>query len=349
MKPLKKLLIISVSALACLSMSLLSHADSLRQNVFNKIPSSSSLKYLYSDIEFSGPQDDTDSNCEALNLEFIKKFPTYNKQCLSIGYEITGYRSYAVLIKGTLKNNSTTPSLLVYNHGHGGLPAETENFAYTLIADALETGNDVLLVSMPFIGVDKQYQSIMVKSWEGETNYDPKDLEATPAAWHGVFEMFDTGKSHYMRFFMDSAVLNILNMKKQYKKINFVGLSGGATTGLYTCNVLKDILDNCILVAGVMPLKYRFIKINFGDAEQVSSSFFRKSKVVDLIREISQSKTKLQLVYNNKDACCYTEETANLFKKELEANKINNIGFIVRNSTAHDYDPAFILNSINSN
>jgi len=349
-KPLKKLLVAGISALICLSTSLSSHAvESPRQNLFKKIPSNSSLKYLYSDMDFSTPQEVVESDCKALKLEFIQKFPTYNKQCLSISYKTTGYKSYAVLIKGTPKSDSTPPNLLLYNHGHGGLPAETENFAYTLIAGALKSGNDVLLLSMPFLGVETQYEPFMVKSWDGEVNYNPKDLEATSFAVHGVFEMFDTGKSHYMRFFMDSAVINAMNLKKQYNKINFVGLSGGATTGLYACNVLKDILSNCILAAGVMPLKYRFIKTNFGDAEQTSSNFFKNVKTLDLVKEVGQSKTKLTLIYNDNDACCYTKPTAELFKKDVEDTKVKNINFVIRSSNNHDYDPYFILNTINTN
>lgn len=346
---LRKLLIVGISALTCLSISLSSRAESAREAVFKKIPSSSSLKYLYSDVEFSPPQDTTNSDCKALDLEFIQKFPSYKKRCLTISYEITEYKSHAVLIKGTQKKESTAPNLLIYNHGHGGLPAETENFAYTFIAGALESGNDVLLVSMPFLGVEKQYHPIMVKSWDGEVNYNPEDLEATPAAVHGIFELFNTGKSHYMRFFMDSAVVNALSLKNQYNKINFAGLSGGATTGLYACDILKDILNNCVLAAGVMPLKYRFIKKNFGDSEQTSSNFFRKTNTIDLVKDISQSKTKLTLIYNDKDACCYTEETARLFKKDIESHNIKNVNVIIRNSTNHDYDPYFMLNTINSN
>ncbi|MGY2185518.1 hypothetical protein D3C87_980200 [compost metagenome] len=346
---LKKALTVGASALIFLLASSLSHAETHRESLLKKIPSSSSLKYLYGDIEFSNPQDTTNSDCKALDLEFIKKFPNYEKKCLSIGYEITDYKSSAVLIKGTRKNESTPQNLLIYNHGHGGVPAETENFAYTFIAGALESGNDVLLVSMPFLGVEKQYQPIMVKSWDGEVNYNPEDLENTPAAIHGVFELFDTGKSHYMRFFMDSAVVNAFSLAKGYNKINFVGLSGGATTGLYACDVLKDLLSNCVLAAGVMPLKFRFIKRNFGDAEQVSSSFFKKNKTIDLVKEISDSKTKLALIYNNQDACCYTEESANWFKKDIENHNIKNVNFIIRNSTNHDFDPYFILNTINSN
>ncbi|VVO94739.1 hypothetical protein PS858_02489 [Pseudomonas fluorescens] len=347
--PLRKRLIIGISALMCLSTILLSHAESAREAVFKTIPSNSSLRYLYSDIEFSPPQDTTNSDCKALHLEFIQKFPSYIKQCLTTSYDITEYKSHAVLIKGNHKNESIAPNLLIYNHGHGGLPAETEHFAYTFIAGALESGNDVLLVSMPFLGVEKQYHPIMVKSWDGEVNYNPEDLEATPAAVHGVFELFDTGNSHYMRFFMDSAVVNALSLKKTYNKINFAGLSGGATTGLYACNVLKDLLSNCILAAGVMPLKYRFIKNNFGDSEQTSSNFFRKTNTIELIKEISRSKTKLTLIYNDRDACCYTKETANLFKQDIKSNNMKNINFIIRSSTNHDYDPYFMLNTINSN
>lgn len=350
-KSTKALVIVAALALVvliCFSVGLLNLNNTPRLNAFNKIPYSSSLKYLYSDIDFSAPKEELSLNCGALDADFIKKLSGYEKKCLSIDYKTTEYKTRAILIKGAIKNNSSSSRLLVYNHGHGGLPVESESFAYNLIFGALETGNDVLLVSMPFIGIDKQSQPIKVKTWDGEATYDPKVLEGSFAAWHGVFEMFDTGESHYMRFFIDNAVLNILSLEKQYKAINFVGLSGGATTGLYTCNVLKELLNNCILVAGVMPLKYRFTKATFGDAEQNSSSFFKKHSVIDLVKEISQSPEKLQLVYNDKDACCFNEESARQFKNDLEAAKIT-VDVLIRNSAAHNYDPDIILKSINAN
>lgn len=334
--------------LACFSVGLLNLNNTPRLKAFNKVPFSSSLKYLYSDIDFSGPKEESSLSCEALNNDFIKKFSGYEKKCLAINYEVTDYTTRAVLIKSVVKNKSKKPRLLVYNHGHGGLPVESEVFAYELISGALETENDVLLVSMPFIGIDKQSRPIKVKTWDGEATYNPADLETSFAAWHGVFEMFDTGRSHYMRFFIDNAVLNVLSLDEQYRAINFVGLSGGATTGLYTCNVLKDLLDHCILVAGVMPLKYRFAKNTFGDAEQISSSFFKRHGTIDLIKEIAQSTEKLQLVYNDKDACCFTEDSSRPFKSDLEAGNIN-VGFLIRNSTAHEYDPSLILSTINTN
>jgi hypothetical protein len=322
--------------------------NSTLQKVYNSISNDSSLKYLYSDMEITGPEDIYSADCLALSEEFVMRFSTYEKKCTSIHYDFTSYVSNAVLIKGANPQKTTSNSLLIYNHGHDGLPSKNEEFGYELILRTLKGGSDVLLVSMPFIGVDKQAGPIKVKTWDGETEYNFEQLAASPAAWHGVFEMFDTGASHYMRFFVDSAVLNAINLAPLYKKINFVGLSGGATTGLYACNILKEILDNCVLVAGVMPLKYRFVRENFGDAEQISSSFFKKHSVFQIISEIDKSSEKLYLIYNDEDACCFRGETAKLFERDLTLSKTS-VFFLIRKSSRHDYDPAQILDIINSN
>ncbi|NBB60351.1 hypothetical protein GVN18_13795 [Pseudomonas sp. ODNR1LW] len=350
MSPLKKLAVFSslfFILLAGFTTITMNSDNSPLQKAYNSIPNDSSLKYLYSDIGFAGPEDTSSADCLALNEEFVMRFATYEKKCKAIRYEFTGYMTNAVLIKGANPEKTMSDSLLIYNHGHDGLPSKSEDFGYELILRTLEGGGDVLLVSMPFIGIDKQVGLIKVKTWDGEAEYDFKQLAASPAAWHGVFEMFDTGTSHYMRFFVDSAVLNAINLAPYYKKVNFVGLSGGATTGLYACNILKKILDHCILVAGVMPLKYRFVKENFGDAEQISSSFFKKHSVFNLISEISRSREKLHLIFNDEDTCCFRGETAKLFESDLKSSKVN-VSFLIRKSSHHDYDPEQILGIIHS-
>jgi len=44
--------------------------------------------------------------------------------------------------------------VLVYNHGHGGLPTPAEHFATDFLADALSSGYDLLITSMPLVGLN---------------------------------------------------------------------------------------------------------------------------------------------------------------------------------------------------
>lgn len=279
---MKFLIILVLLALTFMSLNNLFKSpntnDVTRISALNSISNNSSLRYLYEDISFTTiSASNSKSTCNQSSKVFWDEFAEFYTECFTIKYIPTNYSTHAVRIKSKTQTDFGGSKLLVYNHGHGGLPSKEERFSIEFLLKCLNSGMDVLIVSMPFTGVDERSQPVAFNTWDGKTVYNPSMLTGVPSANHGIFEMVNTGKSNYMRFFVDSAVINRLRLKKEYKTISFVGLSGGATTGLYTCNLLNHIVNNCVLVAGVMPLKFRFDKKTFGDSEQISSSFYKKT------------------------------------------------------------------------
>lgn len=307
------------------------------EQIFSELGTDSLLRYLYADIDFI--PDFNSSYCPKKNLEFFSKFAGHNVTCTRIEYENTEQKTYALIIHSNVTKIGFLRNLLIYNHGHDGIPTEEETFAEKLFIETLRQGSDIMLVSMPYKGLDEINYRIRVKTWDGWGEFNPVDLDRS----HAVFELFDTGKSNFIRYFIDNAVINVMHFRNQYNRIDYLGLSGGATTGLYSCALLKKILSNCILVAGVMPAKFRLSRKNLGDVEQFSSSLLKEYKIIDLIREIGTSKTRLALVYNSSDACCFDNPSAGLFQEYLASEKIRNTNFIVRESRIHGYDPAVML------
>ena len=73
----------------------------------------------------------------------------YSTNLIRINYLNNNLPQYAIHIV-----NSINSKLLVYNHGHGGLPGAGEDFARQLIRGLLDQGYDVLLTSMPLVGLN---------------------------------------------------------------------------------------------------------------------------------------------------------------------------------------------------
>lgn len=303
--------------------------------IWAQLASDNSLRYLYSDIDFIFEKDS--KFCPNADLTFFTRFSQYAQKCMRIAYENTEYQTYGVLIQAAA--GKQTKDLLIYNHGHGGTPALEHSWADELLHNVLERGSDVLLVSMPYTGLDIVDNEITTKTWDGWATFNPEALGQS----HATFELFDTGDSHFIRYFIDNAVVSTIALRKQYRNIRYLGLSGGATVGLYTCAVLKNILDNCVLVAGVMPAHLRLNNKSMGDAEQISASLLKGNTVVDIIREISTSKTKLTLGYNSQDQCCFSNPWAQKFSDELKQQSLKSVNVFIRDSAVHGYDPSTIV------
>jgi len=174
------------------------------------------------------------------------------------------------------------------------------------------------------------------------TTLDGPTVVDYPSPRHEVFETLDVGASNYMRFFIDSAVLPTIGWLDHYKNINYVGLSGGATVGLPACVLLKNVIKNCILVAGIMPLDLRvkYPEYILGDAEQITQSFHRIASVREMIAELKREKSNLVLMYNDEDPCCFQKKEALDFKNSLGTEAPP---FFIRHASAHEYDPEQIL------
>ena len=305
--------------------------------VLSTIKKQNTLRWLYQDIKVI-----FESNTKYCpNLEKIKSLVNDVEEveivCSRLVYEISEHQQFSILIKHKKSENK---SLLVYNHGHGGIPASEEIFAIDFINKVLNAGYDVLIVSMPFVGINFFHYDFKVKTCDG---YGIISKELLGERLHDLFTLVDTGKSHAIRFFIDDVVISVLHLRQNYEIVDYVGLSGGANTGLITCGLLAGILNQCILVAGVMPMNLRGNTMNFGDWEQFSDSLNKKTTVFDIIQEVSTSNTKLHLRYNNRDSCCFAEPTATLFLEQIEERKIEVASFKIRDSDKHGYDPEEIL------
>lgn len=307
--------------------------------VISKLKKVTSLNYLYEDLDFI--YESKARECPGIDNAFFKKLNSYNLACSRIIYKDFGFKSHAVLIQSY--SGEQTKKLLIYNHGHGGLPSTDDKWALELFNNLLAKGWDVLIVSMPLVGLDKLSNPVDVKTAEGIAIYDPK-IELFGGV-HAIFELMDVGNSHFMRFFIDNVVINAIELQPRYAEISYLGLSGGATTGLYACALLQDALSNCILVTGVMPANLRNSPKNFGDAEQISSSFHLRNPVMKVVSELSLSNTRLSLFYNSHDGCCFDGDSAIQFKEMLKKrNLLQRVNLSVWESHQHSYNSQDIEN-----
>jgi hypothetical protein len=300
-----------------------------------------SLNYLYDDIDFIYEKNST--FCPGVQSEFIKYYSNNIIICNRIIYKNSEYQSFSILIKKV--NNPK--ELTIINVGHTGLPEKNDEF-YLLTDKILDTGGAILVTSMPFLGLERADYPLNIQTHDGWGVYNPA-LWISSVARHGVFELFYSGNSNYMRYFIDNAVLSSYYYRSNFKKINYVGLSGGATTGLIACAVLKNLINNCILTAGVMPLSLRMEPDTIGDAEQFSSSFYKQNTVYDLIKVLESSRTNLFLVYNSSDPCCFDSKTAIPFKKKLENLNLLKGKFIILDKKTHSIDVDLVYGIISSN
>jgi hypothetical protein len=252
--------------------------------------------------------------------------------------------------------------LLVYNHGHGGLPHDGEPWAQELFQKALGAGFDLLITSMPVLGLNTPDPSVnywLIPWGSGQpTNVDSAILTTWP--WmHQLYEIIRDNDS-YIHFFIDSIVtlpvlmdsrspstqpgLNsptVVAMSgvpfRQYHEISYVGLSGGGAMGLVACAVFR--FDKCILIAGFLPEYLRLSSINnWGDAEQTTRSFYSEFPVVRLL-EIARSMTLANTyIYSRNDPCCYGDPAATGFKRDFPHLDIR-----LGDRAIHGYDPNEIL------
>ncbi|MCE2926234.1 MAG: hypothetical protein LW823_01110 [Rickettsiales bacterium] len=298
--------------------------------------SNNSLSYLYDDLPFMMVVDP--SYCAALETIFIKNFSAHRMQCFRIYYQNFEFDTYVVRIF----SNTQTPDnkkLIIYNHGHDGHDAIAE-YARIFLHERLAKGTDLLITSMPLTGFNNNAGRVFnVKTHDGVATWDFKKAQVT----HELFEFLDTGRSHYMRFFIDSAVLPMLHLKDEYNSVSYLGLSGGSATGLPACNVLKDRLAHCILIAGLLPTNLRSNYKTVGHAEEISTAYYSKNPVMQTLRELSESRVKVHMIYNDEDDCCFDKESAVPFKELVKREELN-IDFRIVASKQHGYNPDMVAN-----
>ena len=294
--------------------------------------------YLYDDLDYAVNLASTYCPPLAANRRFFDRLQAHGAECIRIYYRDQQFDTFAVLLKAAAPRGR----LVVYNHGHGGLPADGDEFAFDLLRGLLTRGTDVLLVSMPFVGLNRTDNHAAVLTYDGPSQIDLQHFQK-----HELFELLDVGRSSYLRFFVDSAVLPLSKIARRYQEISYVGLSGGANTGLPACALLQHVLRHCVLVAGVMPLdiRMRFPQTSFGDAEQISASFQSRAPVRQLIDEVARSTVRLHLIYNDRDPCCFDGAAARALKASISDPRVE---VTIRDSDRHAYDPAVLLRILDS-
>jgi len=222
----------------------------------------------------------------------------------------------------------------------------------------MESGNDVLLTSMPLTGLNAplpgtEYHVLTRDSPTPAT----VDLEIVATYEHALYEVIDDPDA-YLHYFIDAAALPaaLLTQRSRtstavpqpvptttlppppgYLSASYVGFSGGATTGLIACAVLS--LRRCVLIAGVMPadLRVRYFK-NFGDVEQMSRHFHRPYDLERLLSIADASTGELVMLFNESDPCCFTDPSASEFQQRYPDYDIR-----VLPLDYHGYEPETVL------
>jgi pimeloyl-ACP methyl ester carboxylesterase len=255
------------------------------------------------------------------------------RSCNRLTYRGQQLTSFSVLLRHS-GGVTARRALLIYNHGHNGLPIRSETYARVFLKRMFDAGYDILLVTMPLVGFNEPSKPARLNSIDGEAV-----TGNLPQLGHAVFETLDVGDSSYLRFFIDDAVFFVSVTAKQYERVVYAGHSGGAWTGVYVCSALRDIIARCFLSSGVMPLHIRVSDghRSFGDAEQISGQINRNFPLYDEIAH-AVSKIKLSFYYNTNDPCCFNGAMPEKFSKELSERKIP-VGFHIGRSDEHAFDP----------
>ena len=168
---------------------------------------------------------------------------------------------------------------------------------------------------------------------------------------HARYESIDTGRGHYIKFFVDPIIepLRLISQQIQLDDIVYVGLSGGGWTGI-VASAMPELnrINQVILVAGFLPSSLRLLDYrDVGDAEQFTSRFYKHYpyyKLVDMAASIPGR--RIHLIYNTNDPCCFGGEGARAFAAQL-SGKYSNVDVILRAADTHDFDPDQLAQLIN--
>jgi hypothetical protein len=275
-------------------------------------------------------------------------------EVFSIGYLNTNLPSKFAIINPQKSNGS----LIIYNHGHDGLPVDGQVWAGEFFNLSLNHGYSILLTSMPLVGLntpraDTEYWINAIGNY-GQSAVDYRLLSTWPI-YHEIYQAI-AGSGNFMHFFVDAAVLplSFLSEKKppaaiinsnglnfpKFDSIHYVGLSGGGFSGLVACAFVQ--YRSCTLIAGFLPtaLKLGALK-NWGDSEQWAAGFFSHYSYEDLMRMAAMNSPSTTYIYNSNDDCCFSDPAATEFKLKHPEYDIR---VLPRNT--HSFDPLYILNII---
>lgn len=305
-------------------------------------------KYVLSGIEVgTGRYTEMVENLN-LNQEILSSIKYY-----FIEYTNTNLPAVFAVISPKVANNS----LVIYNHGHSGLPGTGDTWAISFFELLLGEGYSILLMNMPIVGFNKPDYS--VNYWLTPIGSNTKTGIGSDllSLWPSFHEIYQTifGSGHFMHFFVDASILPLKFMSKNFQldvnvtsksefqrfdRIHYVGLSGGGFSGLISCAIFN--FSTCTLIAGFLPTEFKVGSVkNWGDSEQWAEGFFSRFSYEELMRLAKKSSSKMTYLYNSDDSCCYSNPAATDFK-----NKYKEYDIRVIDSGVHSYDPLLVFRII---
>lgn len=105
----------------------LRHTSTSFKYMAEQLTEGGAIKDLYRDMAFKF--DASPDFCPNLNVEYFNRLFFSVKQCFVIAYKNTTYRTYAILLSQHKNLDSKNHKLVIYNHGHMGLPKSDEKSA----------------------------------------------------------------------------------------------------------------------------------------------------------------------------------------------------------------------------
>jgi hypothetical protein len=271
---------------------------------------------------------------------------------LAIQYESTNLPQLSLLLISKNRNSS----MVVYNHGHDGLPVAGQAWAIDFINLLLARGYSVLLTSMPLVGLNEpiKNQRYWLDPVGGTSRTEiAQDFVETWPTYHQIYQGIKTSGS-FMHFFVDSPALvphalsnaqhpNLtvkISNAEYFERIHYVGLSGGGFSGLIACGLFK--FKSCTLVAGFLPFEFKFAAINdWGDSEQWAEGFFTNYSYEHLMVLAEAKSANVSYIYNSGDDCCFADPSASNFKYAYPKHNI-----IVLNRSSHSFEPGYVFDLI---
>jgi hypothetical protein len=314
--------------------------------------------FLYQDEEIEyGIIDEPDAHIQSILI----KLPLSWEKISNVSYRFLKYKNTNLpAVNALIIPKNKNGSLIIYNHGHDGLPTLDQSFAVEFINIALSQGFSISIDNMPLTGLNQpQLHKIyyMIAKGNAESTIIGKSLLQWPII-HQIYQAIDS-RGNFRHFFIDGSLSTahfLSNEKKQrnyfkreasedikFNNVHYVGLSGGGFAGLVSCALYS--YESCTLIADFLPFKYKILDLkNWGDSEQWADSFFGKFSYEYLISLANINSKKLTFLYNSNDECCFANPAALDFK-----NSNPNLNIIIVQSNKHSFNPTQIFNIIVSN
>lgn len=293
------------------------------------------------------------NNYEFQNLIPNKSFKSLDNKFL-IKVKYYGIEHFGVLEK-TDKNNK---KLFVYHGGQGPsrIPLEYDNFL-ELNEELRKNGYDILSLSISGIGYNHSYN----KNINFPSN---PNLKTYPDSINKSFDFWVTGNNRYLRhiwlpffdknypeLFPISLMLSgnyyiIKKLENDYDEIIMAGLSGGAWQTTMTSSLIAKIKYSYAF-AGSIPKAFADPGWNPHALMSGTSKFWYDYDIwhfyfLSLFDVTGIQNRKHNLIYGNKDRCCFFPPYSSSFKKVIDGISVDGLNAFLLKENDHNIDIDFL-------